>query len=236
MSLPIYALGLLGLARRGRDGAWVLPLWTLACCVFIPEGQRFVALGVAAGAAVPLQEIPSGILTAVHLRPTARRRRLALVALLLIGLFGATHMLGWEFAQRQVLSAQTVNAGEWLRAHSPRNSTFLALSDVQDQPEWFPYFAHRTPVIGHWGAERTGGYGLQSDMISREVRCSQLQSFACVRALLRSRRLIPGYVILADRGSLPLLERRIEAHSGWERTYANPDTVIWRTLAHRPLP
>lgn len=226
LSVPIYIIALLGFARCLRERAWTLPLWTLALCLLMPEGQRFIALGVAGAAAIPLEEIPRQIAAGIT-RSTHRRRWVALGVLCLTALYSSWHMWKWEFGVAPELTNSTLRAAEWFGAHSGRDARFLTVSDVQDEPEWLPFLARRTPVMGHWGAEWTSGYDRQTLLIASEQRCAQLQSYACLHALIHTRHLGPTYLVLMNRRRLWRLQRQIASQSHWRQVYANSATAIW---------
>lgn len=226
LSVPIYLIALLGFARCLRQGAWTMPVWTLVLCVLMPEGQRFIALGVAGAAAIPLEEIPRQVFARFVRSPT-RRHWGALAILGVAALYSSWHMWQWEFSVAPELTRPTMQAAQWLRVHSPHDARFLAVSDVQDQPEWFPFLAHRTPVMGHWGAEWTPGYPRQTLLIASESQCAQSQSYACLRSLLRRQHLAPDYLVLMNRERLSRLQRQIGRQFVWHQVYANRTVVIW---------
>lgn len=226
LSVPIYIIALLGFARCLRQGAWTMPLWTLALCILMPEGQRFIALGVAGAAAVPLAEIPLQAFAGA-IRASTRRRWIEIGVLCLAALYSSWHMWQWEFSVAPELTRSTVQAARWLRVHSSHDARFLAVSDVQDQPEWFPFLARRTAVMGHWGAEWTPGYPRQTLLIASELQCAQSQSYACLRSLLRRQHLAPDYLMLVNRERLQRLQRQIASQSKWRQVYINSTVAIW---------
>jgi hypothetical protein len=232
-SLPIYLLGLLGLSRCVRKKMWLLPLWTLALCLLMPEGQRFIALPAAGAASIPLREILPAMWNRAFARSTRLRAAGAAAMLLLVSLFSMWHLLEWEFSAAPELTVQRVAAASWLLVHTPRDARFLVLSDQQDAPEWFPFLAHRVPSIGHWGAEWTGRYGEQGRLTRSMQECTVRQSWSCAQSLLHQKRLTPSYLVLINRPHLWVLQAQIDRQPGWREVYANGDAMIWTRVLHR---
>jgi hypothetical protein len=194
----------------------------------MPEGQRFVALGAAASASIPLLEIPSALWRAMFARSTRLRPYAPLAVLTLVALFSSWHLVEWEFSQSPSLTVQRIAAAAWLRTHTPGDARFLVLSSQQDAPEWFPFLARRAPVVGHWGAEWTGRYD-EEGMTTRLLEdCATRQSWHCVRAVLKRQHVSTRYVVLLDSRRLVKIKREITAQRGLRKLYANSDTVIWR--------
>jgi hypothetical protein len=155
---PLAALGLLGLAaRRGRADLGVLAFWSMAFVALAVAQTRF---GVDCAPALALALAGASGTGLDFVAP--RRRRLFAAAAAALGIVLCLPVLDWYRSRpasggnRVRRMALTVEAGRWLRAHSPPTSGWLAPGPP---PEY--------GVLGPWGWGHTLRYAAQRPMAGR---------------------------------------------------------------------
>ncbi|MFZ6026481.1 MAG: ArnT family glycosyltransferase [Chloroflexota bacterium] len=220
--LVVLGLGL-ALARR----KWLLPLWFMACFLFIGERDRFLGLV----AVLLVADLLVDLTQAWPSRPSPDRRAawLAWLPVLLVLAFCYRSALKLVAAERPVLSQPVVAAGAWLQGNTPQDAVFLFAGGSHDLAEWLPYLAQRTPAVGLWGAEWTGAYARQSALSVQLSDCAERQAFdGCVNRLIQDEELHPGYLIIPT--GLEQLRVEIEAASDWQLAFENDALAVFANI------
>ena len=233
--LPMIGAAWLAWRRR-----YFLPTWLVATAGFVGE-SRFVFL---IGALATTAFLFDGVVPALHERISAdRAARLATAALLIVASSGLA--IGSAYAASeldahagtatlpQYVDGDDFRAMEWVQAETASDAEFVVLGDAG---EWFPYFTHRTNLIGPWGVEWNGdrAFRHQTAMFVRTAHCRWAN---CLTMTFAENDVRPDYLYVpkesytvkgATRHPQPTLLSSLRSSDRYEVVYENEGVAIFR--------
>lgn len=204
-----------------------LVLWLALVLVFASESSRYV---------VAITAMLAGLLVAGLYQSLSSRQTDAAVAvasptragMFLALLLAFFYLQGWQAVTRTfppVHMQQLSGLAETMRQVMPEQARYLSITG-DDDAEWLPYLAGRTPVIGTWGAEWLGTYPQQLDYVFSLNECLAQDSLSCVEDLIERADLRPD--LLVTWCAKESINAGLSASGIWQPVYENEDFILWK--------
>ena len=233
--LPVA--GAAWLAWRGR---FFLPAWLAVTATLVGE-SRFVFL---VGALATTAFCFDGVAPALRERVSAgRAARIAAAALVVVA--GSGLAIGSAYAASeldahagtatlpQYVDDDDLRAMEWVTEETDADAEFVVLGDAG---EWFPYFTHRTNLVGPWGVEWRGdrAFRHQTWLFVHTSHCWWAN---CLTLTFARNDVRPDYLYVpkesytvkgATKAPRPTLLSSLRSSDRYEVVYENEGVAIFR--------
>ncbi len=206
--------------------AWLV-VWLALVLFFSSEGSRYVVVITALMASLLVTALYQAI-AGTRQTDDASRPAYARAAAFLALLLAFFYWQGWLAVTRSFppVHIQQLNAlAEVMRSEIPEGSAYLSVTG-DDDAEWLPYLARRTPAIGTWGAEWLGAYPQQLDYVYSLNECLAQDSLSCVEDLIARAHLQPDYLVTWYTQAA--INRGLSAGGTWQAVYENEDFILWK--------
>lgn len=233
--LPVVAAAWLTWRRR-----WFLPTWLAATAALVGESRFFFLVGALNTATF----LFDGVGPALRSRLSADGAARVMMAVLLV-VAGSGLAIGSAYAASelnahagtatlpQYLDDSHVEAMAWVREGTDPDAEFVVLGDAG---EWFPYFTHRTNLVGPWGVEWRGdrAFRRQTGLFVHTSHCPWA---TCLTAAFARNGVHPDYLYVskgeytvkgATKTRHPALLETLRASSRYEVVYENDGVAIFR--------
>ena len=116
------------------------------------------------------------------------------------------------------------DAMQWSRANTPDDAHFMV---VGNQAEWFPVFAERTSVVGHWGAEwKRGEFARQTSIFKDMIDCGHKLA-DCIEQVRADNDLRAEYVYTPKTDDTISLRHSLGESPNWQVAYENEGVAIF---------
>lgn len=232
--LPVVGAGWLAWRRR-----FFLPAWLVATATLVGEA-RFVFL---VGALATTAFLFDGVAPALRERVSAgRAARIAAAALVVVA--GSGLAIGSAYAASeldahagtatlpQYVDGDDLRAMEWASEGTSADAEFAVLGDAG---EWFPYFTHRTNLIGPWGVEWRGdrAFRHQTNLFVHVSHCWWAN---CLTTAFAENDVQPNYLYVpresytvkgATKQPRPTLLSSLRSSDRYEVVYENEGVAIF---------
>ena len=220
---PIVLLGLGYCLYRKR---WMVFVWFVVTLFFVSEGGQFVV-------------IVGGIIGAMFLFDAVQFFSKRLLSknpyfpnFLMIEILLLSNLLPvLQIAKsRPKISSDMLIMAAWVQSSTDPSAKYLYLSNSEEDMEWLPFLLQRTPAFGHWGAEWTGHYSQQEDLILENIYCSNHPSLNCLSGLIADADMEPEFLIIPKHSGQESLASQILSVWKWPLVYQNDSYWVWKWI------
>jgi len=127
--------------------------------------------------------------------------------------------------QYPLINQEMLDVALFLKNHTSPQASYLSLFTGDDQEdEWIPYLAQRSPVIGYWGSEWIGTSDVQGKAGGELAECMRIQSLTCLDNWFVSSNKQPNYILMVT--NLDDLSVKLEKSSEWMNIFSNSRYII----------
>jgi hypothetical protein len=233
--LPVVAAAWLAWRRR-----WFLPTWLAVTATMVGESRFFFLVGALNTTALLFDGIGPFLRDRLSAGQTARVATVVVLVVATVGLaigsaYAASELNAHAGTETlpQYVDGDDLEAMEWVSEETHADAEFVVLGDAG---EWFPYFTHRTTLVGPWGVEWRGdrAFRHQTQLF---VEISDCYWANCLTTAFAENDVRPDYLYVpkesytvkgATKAPRPTLLSSLRSSSRYEVVYENSGVAIFR--------